>query len=219
MKPRPSILRSAILAFVILAGASPGSRVLAQPYLVQVVQEAEEFDYYALYSDGAIYRSGALAGEWALHATCPGAGAAVQLLEVFATGDLTVAMDSSEIWTYAPGGPTWDLLVTIPGSVTAAQEAPGAPEILEQNHPNPFNPATTIAVRTEVPVFDARVVIFDPSGRAVRTIRIGDLEPVAIRVVWDGRDDAGGRLPSGTYLYQFLHSGGASEARKAILLK
>ena len=85
------------------------------------------------------------------------------------------------------------------------------------NHPNPFNPLTSIAF--ELPhTDDITLSVYDAAGRIVRTLLSGELAPGSHSVEWDGRDDAGRRLASGVYLYR-LSSTEGSEARKMVLLK
>lgn len=73
------------------------------------------------------------------------------------------------------------------------------------NHPNPFNPRTTIVVqlRPEQVVLggSVRVDVFDVRGRRVRSL--GE-RPVAetLRISWDGTDDRGRRIASGRYSYR-----------------
>jgi flagellar hook assembly protein FlgD len=109
--------------------------------------------------------------------------------------------------------------IDFPGAleVPFAGRATSSPAV--ENHPNPFTPSTSIAVRVDEPVTDARIVIFDAQGREVRTIPIGDVQSIEMRVAWDGRDDAGVQLPAGVYLYRLVHDGGASEAAKAVILR
>jgi flagellar hook assembly protein FlgD len=73
--------------------------------------------------------------------------------------------------------------------------------VLHQNFPNPFNPATTI--RFEVPAgwnTPLTLQIFNLQGQLVKTL-IDDvkLSPGTHSVVWDGKDTAGKRMPSGIY--------------------
>ncbi|HOX24542.1 MAG TPA: hypothetical protein PLL30_02135 [Candidatus Krumholzibacteria bacterium] len=74
------------------------------------------------------------------------------------------------------------------------------------NHPNPFNPSTTIVyeILTAGPV---RLQVFDLRGHLVRTLR--DEWSLAGRhaAQWDGRDRDGRDLPSAVYLSR-LHAGG-----------
>ncbi len=63
----------------------------------------------------------------------------------------------------------------------------------------------------------ASLALFDPSGRKVRVFRGAPIEAGERTVAWDGRDDAGRRLPSGVYLAR-LSVGGESSSRKVLLL-
>lgn len=88
---------------------------------------------------------------------------------------------------------------------------------LEQNHPNPFNPSTTI--RYEVPrVERVTLIVYNSLGQAVRRLVEDRLQQGSHTVIWDGRDDNGREVAGGVYVYR-LTAGGLSESRKAILLK
>jgi len=97
----------------------------------------------------------------------------------------------------------------------------GLPERFEllPNYPNPFNAATVIPL--QVP--DAnnqhiRVEVFNMLGQRVRILVDGTLQPGARSVVWDGRDDRGSSVASGTYFIRLLHKEGVL-TRKAVMLK
>jgi choice-of-anchor B domain-containing protein len=64
--------------------------------------------------------------------------------------------------------------------------------------PNPFNPRTTIAFDLASPA-EATLVVFDPSGRALRTLWSARAATGRHEVVWDGRDDRGRGVASGVY--------------------
>jgi flagellar hook assembly protein FlgD len=69
---------------------------------------------------------------------------------------------------------------------------------LSQNVPNPFNPKTVVAY--EVPQTAAvEIRVYDVTGRAVRTLVDGTVEPGRYAVTWDGRNDAGEAVGSGVY--------------------
>ena len=62
------------------------------------------------------------------------------------------------------------------------------------------------------------MTVYDVLGRAVHTLLDDRREPGAHRVTWDGRDDAGQALSSGTYLVR-LEAGVFRQTRQIILLK
>jgi len=74
------------------------------------------------------------------------------------------------------------------------------------NHPNPFNPSTTIVYElpTAGPV---RLQVYDLRGHLVRTLRDEWALPGRHEAQWDGRDRDGRELPSAVYLSR-LHAGG-----------
>jgi len=88
---------------------------------------------------------------------------------------------------------------------------------LAQNHPNPFNPSTTIAFELSVAAH-ARLSIYDVTGGRVRALVDDDLSAGPHNVVWDGIDERGNRVSSGVYYYR-LDAGGSSATRRMVLLK
>lgn len=108
-----------------------------------------------------------------------------------------------------------DVELTEPTGV-ADDNAPPAVALI-QNHPNPFNPRTTIAYvvpsegRVTVTVFDAR-------GRVVRTLVDEPKQPGEHTVSWDGRDDDGHPLASGVYFHR-LEAGGFARVGKMVLVR
>lgn len=95
--------------------------------------------------------------------------------------------------------------------------APAVRIALRQNEPNPFNPRTTIPFLLAA-AGPARLEVFDAAGRRVRGLVAGDLPAGAHEAIWDGRDDAGRMLGSGSYLAR-LESGGAVTGIRMTLLR
>jgi len=88
---------------------------------------------------------------------------------------------------------------------------------LDQNAPNPFNPATTIAFA--LPGNEhVRLAIYAVDGRLVRTLVNGDLGAGRHEVTWRGDDDAGRRVATGAYFYA-LRAGDFRQVRKLTLIK
>lgn len=99
---------------------------------------------------------------------------------------------------------------------TGAGDLPALTE-LHANHPNPFNPETTIEYSLAL-AGPVRIRVFDTAGHLVRTLVDGAEAKGAHRVVFDGRDDRGQQLASGVYLYR-LDTALTTQSRKMVLLK
>ena len=85
------------------------------------------------------------------------------------------------------------------------------------NHPNPFNPTTTISFTLER---DAEVTleVFSLRGQRVRRLAQGPRAAGVHHVQWDGKDDDGRPVPSGAYMARMSTAEG-SETRKMVLAK
>lgn len=89
--------------------------------------------------------------------------------------------------------------------------------LLHQNHPNPFNPNTTI--RYDVPQSGKiKLSVFDLQGKEVRTLVDQDRPAGSFAATWDGRDSYGVRVASGVYLY-CLETQHFSLTKKMILIQ
>ncbi|MBA4312719.1 MAG: hypothetical protein C0417_08825 [Chlorobiaceae bacterium] len=76
---------------------------------------------------------------------------------------------------------------------------------LDQNFPNPFNGDTKIRIQVPDGAGTNHTIlleVFDLSGRKVRTILNGELEPGTYIYNWDGTNDAGKQVSSGSYIYR-----------------
>jgi hypothetical protein len=93
------------------------------------------------------------------------------------------------------------------------------PEIvrLDDNHPNPFNPRTTISFHLPQEG-QAVLAIYGVDGRRLRTLLDASLPAGDHMVLWDGRDDAGHALASGVYFYR-LETTDRALSKKMLLLK
>jgi hypothetical protein len=83
---------------------------------------------------------------------------------------------------------------------------------LYQNHPNPFNPSTTIELALPEKAH-VRLEIFNLLGQKIATLIDEDLSAGTHRVEWNGSDYA-----SGVYLYK-LTAGDFVDTKKMLLLK
>jgi len=103
-----------------------------------------------------------------------------------------------------------------PTSTSAAAAIP-ATVFLDRNWPNPFKPATSFTYR--VPKGGrARITIHDARGRLVATLVDGVVPAGENLVEWNGCDDTGRQLASGTYFARLQIEGGVS-TRKMLLAR
>ena len=87
---------------------------------------------------------------------------------------------------------------------------------LFQNQPNPFSPETRI--RFQLPeAGEAKLAIYGPDGRLVRTLATGKRAAGPHTIHWNGLDDAGRRVSGGVYFYSLI-APGIEESRRMILL-
>ncbi len=111
------------------------------------------------------------------------------------------------------GSEIWYNLLPISGSGSSTKSAANSvadnsAEVLDDGelprisaYPNPFNPATTIRFKlnTRAPV---TLQIFNLRGALVRTLLDRDLDAGTHEQFWNGRDNFGRQVASGTYFYR-----------------
>jgi outer membrane protein assembly factor BamB len=115
-----------------------------------------------------------------------------------------------------------------PGALYAVQITPQGtasgitrdqPGRLQFDHcyPNPFNPTTTLGY--SIPQSGiVHLVVYDASGRRVKTLANGFRNAGPQQAFWDGRDDTGRMVSSGVYFAR-LHALGAVRTRKMVVSK
>jgi hypothetical protein len=104
---------------------------------------------------------------------------------------------------------------TVFATAGTRSDLPGRP-MVGQNYPNPFNPSTNIIF--ELPeTMDVRLVLYDLQGRHVRTLVQGAVPSGSHTVEWDGRDDAGRPVSSGTYAYTLITDRGSSSRQLTLI--
>ncbi|MDZ7264014.1 MAG: T9SS type A sorting domain-containing protein [candidate division KSB1 bacterium] len=88
---------------------------------------------------------------------------------------------------------------------------------LAQNYPNPFNPTTSIPYSLNKRGA-VTLSIYNVLGQKVRTLVNQNQDAGSYVAKWDGRNDAGIMVPSGTYIYR-LETNDRVLARKMLLMK
>jgi hypothetical protein len=88
--------------------------------------------------------------------------------------------------------------------------------VLYQNHPNPFNPMTTILFELSRPMH-VKLNVYTVAGELVSTLVDEEMAAGRKEVVWNARD--GGRpMASGIYFYRLV-AGGETQTKKMVLLR
>jgi len=89
---------------------------------------------------------------------------------------------------------------------------------LLQNHPNPFNPSTTITYQLTTSE-DVNLIIYNMLGQRMKTVVRQHRQQAGIyHVRWNGRTDLGQAAPSGVYVYRIVTASG-SRSRKMVLVR
>ncbi|NNE43890.1 MAG: T9SS type A sorting domain-containing protein [Gemmatimonadetes bacterium] len=102
------------------------------------------------------------------------------------------------------------------GGVDAVVSVPTRPGlVLQAPRPNPLHDATRLVFDLPAGTRDARIDIYDVSGRAVR--RLPEVGGAGRHVLfWDGRNDSGRRVAAGVYHVR-LRAGDAAATRKVVV--
>ena len=88
---------------------------------------------------------------------------------------------------------------------------------LSQNHPNPFNPITSL--RYDLPNDGlVNITIYDMMGRIVKTLVNGSQTAGHKSIQWNATDDRNEPVSAGLYLYT-IQAGEFRQTRKMVLLK
>ncbi len=94
---------------------------------------------------------------------------------------------------------------------------------LFQNYPNPFNSSTVIwyfLPDVGYQPAEVEITVYNLLGKLVRTLIKKRQYPGQHKVLWDGKDDSGKEVASGTYLYRLKVSGlELVKPRKMVLIR
>lgn len=89
--------------------------------------------------------------------------------------------------------------------------------VLGSNYPNPFNPSTKIEFSIPQRQF-TKLIVYNLLGQVVKVIAKKEMNAGHYSVEWDGTDDSGHEVSSGSYLL-YLASGPEIKSRQMILIR
>ncbi len=133
-----------------------------------------------------------------------------------AAGDLTLA----DVSPCLPAGNECGVQIGAHGQgciLSATQDGTAPARLAVANHPNPFNPATTIVFTLPAGGL-VELAIYDALGRRVCTLLDESLVAGHHEHVWNGRDDSGAPVSSGVYFAQ-VSFGAEKQTAKLLLLE
>jgi hypothetical protein len=88
---------------------------------------------------------------------------------------------------------------------------------LHQNHPNPFNPVTSL--RYDLPEDGlVNITVYDMMGRIVKTLVNNSQTAGYKSIQWNATNDRDEPISAGLYLYT-IQAGGLRQTKKMVLLK
>ena len=165
-----------------------------------------------LWADGLTPRSDGLTWEcadfWDIDGTHPSA-----------SGELKVGRMLLEFFQTDPSTRSWyvdDAVTGVEPPVVGGENGSSPAISVLRAYPNPFNPRVVIPLSVRVPG-RARVDVLSVSGRRVATLVDRTLGAGTHEIVWDGLDDSGVPVASGTYFLQL--GNGERRAQKLTLVR
>ena len=107
-----------------------------------------------------------------------------------------------------------------PPATTAVEPAAAEPHAfaLYPNYPNPFNSRTHLSFSLPEDQPQVELAVYDLLGQKLAVLAAGPRDSGLHSVAWDGRDDAGRPLASGSYVYR-LRAGPHEGVGKLLLLR
>ncbi len=88
---------------------------------------------------------------------------------------------------------------------------------LKGNYPNPFNPTTNIEFSLKK-AGRVELVVYNITGQKVRTLVNEEMDADHHMITWNGKDDRGNTVSSGTYFYR-LQTSEYTQTKKMLMLK
>lgn len=128
-----------------------------------------------------------------------------------------------EAWTDWTEHQSWDSAFRLEGVIQSATSVDESGKHilarfeLSQNYPNPFNPSTVISFQLPA-ASEVQLVIYNTMGQLVKHVASGAFSSGTHQALWDGTDDFGRRVASGSYFYQLI-AGDFQSTRRMLFIK
>ena len=135
---------------------------------------------------------------------------------------VTAVDDASQESEKSAPASTWGEWSYLKGMDQVAEESLPEAYALGANHPNPFNPVTTI--RYDLPeASSVSLVIYDIAGREIRSWNLQEQAGYR-QLIWDGKNQSGQLVPTGIYIYRLVAASVESDqrftaSRKMVLIR
>ncbi len=107
------------------------------------------------------------------------------------------------------------LLISSTGNISLG---PSIMSSLKQNHPNPFNPSTTISYSLADDIIDPQIEIYNVKGQKVKSYQLEDIIGEN-SIIWNGKDANDKSISSGVYFYRLVNGGETVQSRKMLMIK
>ncbi|MBC8415646.1 MAG: T9SS type A sorting domain-containing protein [Candidatus Cloacimonetes bacterium] len=89
---------------------------------------------------------------------------------------------------------------------------------LNQNHPNPFNPATIISYSLAENIHNPKIEIYNVKGQKVKSFQLEE-KAGENSIVWNGKDENDKSVSSSVYFYRLVNEGKTIKNKKMLLIK
>ncbi len=146
-------------------------------------------------------------------------------------GDVDAGGTSGEVkynfYDFEPGEHTlkikaWDVFNNLSEKETEFTVVEGDGLVVKNivNYPNPFSENTffTFQYNLSEPI-DVQINIYTVYGRKIREIKEYGIIDRFVKIFWDGRDEDGGQLANGTYLYKLIITSQSGEYAESFVGK
>ena len=136
-----------------------------------------------------------------------------------AAGTYTVVVEGFTVWKNKEKFKLYADIVGTPFNLAKKTTTEALPTefSLSQNYPNPFNPSSVINYDLPHNSF-VTLNVYDIQGRLVRTLVNGSKDAGYHSVIFNGKNDTGGQLASGMYIYRII-TPEFSQVKKMLFLK